>query len=194
MRRLTEHHVNKTLGAYMVCSGTCIKEDFDCTLCENLNKIVNTLAAYEDTGLEPEEITTDPYGCVFYCNRKCNLDGDFCAEGPGCPHEINAETAKHLLELAQAEKDGRLWLLAVLPQGRPGGQGNGVYVIDDGEIYDDSVVGVNIGMASTGCLCCLYETYDGHDFYDADIGKTVFLTIEEAEAALKKREATNETD
>lgn len=56
MERLTEHHVNKTLGAYMVCSGACIKEDFDCTLCENLNKIVNTLAAYEDTGLEPEEI------------------------------------------------------------------------------------------------------------------------------------------
>lgn len=97
-------------------------------------------------------------------------------------------TAGRLLELAQAEKGGRLWLLAVLPQGRPGGQGNGVYVIDDGEIYDDSVVGVNIGMASTGCLCCLYETYDGHDFYDADIGKTVFLTIEEAEAALKKEE------
>lgn len=56
MERLTEHHVNKTLGAYMVCSGACIKEDFDCTLCENLNKIVNTLAAYEDTGLTPEEI------------------------------------------------------------------------------------------------------------------------------------------
>lgn len=111
MERLTEHHVNKTLGAYMVCSGACIKEDFDCTLCENLNKIVNTLAAYEGTGLEPEEITTEPYGCVFYCNRKCNLDGDFCAEGPGCPHEINAETAKHLLELAQAEKDGRLMVL-----------------------------------------------------------------------------------
>lgn len=58
MERLTEHHVNKTLGAYMVCSGACIKEDFDCTLCENLNKIVNTLAAYEDTGLEPEEVGT----------------------------------------------------------------------------------------------------------------------------------------
>lgn len=56
MERLTEHHANKTLGAYMVCSGACIKEDFDCTLCDNLNKIVNTLADYEDTGLTPEEI------------------------------------------------------------------------------------------------------------------------------------------
>ena len=40
-----------------------------------------------------------------------SIDGDFCAEGPGCPHEINAETANHLLELAQAEKDGRLMVL-----------------------------------------------------------------------------------
>ena len=69
------------------------------------------LAAYEDTGLEPEEITTEPYGCVFYCNRKCNLDGDWCAEGPGCRQELNAETAQHLLKLAQAEKDGQLVVL-----------------------------------------------------------------------------------
>lgn len=72
-------------------------------------EVVARLAAYEDTGLGPEEITTEPYGCVFYCNRKCNLDGDFCAEGPGCPDEIGTETAKHLLELAKAEKDGRSW-------------------------------------------------------------------------------------
>ncbi len=69
------------------------------------------LKMYEDTGLGPEEITTEPYGCVFYCNRKCNLDGDFCAEGPGCPREIDVETAKHLLELAQIEKEGRLGVL-----------------------------------------------------------------------------------
>lgn len=109
MERLTEHHVNKKMGVYMICSGAC--DDFNCTGCEKFNEIVDRLAAYEDTGLEPEEITTEPYGCVFYCNRKCNLDGDFCAEGPGCPHEINAETAKHLLELARAEKDGRLMVL-----------------------------------------------------------------------------------
>lgn len=79
-------------------------------------EVVARLSAYEDTGLGPEEITTEPYGCVFYCNRKCNLDGDFCAEGPGCSHEISADTAKHLLELAQAEKDGRL---VVLPPNDP---------------------------------------------------------------------------
>ena len=92
----------------------------------------------------------------------------------------------HLLELAQAEKDGRLWMLAVLPQGKPVGQ-NVVYVINDDEICDDFVVGVQIGIASNGELCCLYETYYGSDFYAADIGKTIFLTYEAAEAALEKR-------
>lgn len=77
---------------------------------------IDRLAAYEDTGLGPEEITTEPYGCVFYFNRKCNLDGDFCAEGPECPYEIDAKTAKHLLELAHAEQDGRL---VVLPPNDP---------------------------------------------------------------------------
>lgn len=90
-------------------------------------------------------------------------------------------------ELAQAEQDGRLVVLAVLPQGRPGGQKNAVYVIDDGEIYDDYVLGAHIGIVSNGELGCLYETYDGHDFYATDIDKTVFLIREEAEAALAER-------
>lgn len=188
MERLTEHHVNKTLEAYMVCSGSCIKEDFDCTLCENLNKIVNTLAAYEDTGLEPEEITTEPYGCVFYCNRKCNLDGDFCAEGPGCPHEINAETAKHLLELAQAEKDGRLVVL-------PCKLHESIFYLEDGDWYDDVPCGVYFGQKQGEWNdSLLYECEDGFSFYAEEVGETVFLTREEAEAALKKREeADNET-
>ena len=55
------------------------------------------LAYYEDTGLAPEEITTEKPACVFYCNRKCNLDGDWCPEGPGCPKEVDSETAMRLL-------------------------------------------------------------------------------------------------
>ena len=96
------------------CNGPC--KSCNGVSCEDVFQVFDRLAAYEDTGLRPEEITTEPYGCVFYFNRKCNLDGDFCAEGPGCPHEIDAKTAKHLLELAQAEKDGRL---VVLPPNDP---------------------------------------------------------------------------
>lgn len=76
----------------------------------------NLLAAYEDTGLMPEEVTTKPFGCVFYCNRRCNLDWDWCAEGPGCPKELDQKAAMHILELSQAEKDGRLVVLPSAPE------------------------------------------------------------------------------
>ena len=56
MERLTEHHVNKLLGAYMVCSGACIDNDFDCNACPKLMEIVDHLAAYEDTNLTPSDI------------------------------------------------------------------------------------------------------------------------------------------
>lgn len=78
-----------------------------------LDKVIDRLAAYEDTELEPEEIVSvqeEPW-CVFYFNRRCNLDGDFCPEGPGCPQEMSPEDALRLLKLAQAEKDGRLVVL-----------------------------------------------------------------------------------
>ena len=132
------------------------------------------LTVYEDTGLEPEKVE----------QTNLALMGKSLAE----IKEFDGIPIDHLQELVQAEKDGRLVVLAVLPEGRPGYQTNTVYVIDDGEIYDDSVVGAHIGVASSGEFCCLYETYDGHDFYATDIGKTVFLTEENAEGALKKRE------
>lgn len=165
MERLTDHHVNKSLGAYMVCSKTC--DNHICSVdCEEISKIVDLLAAYEDTGMEPEEITTEPYGCVFYCNRTCNLDGDFCAEGPGCPHEINAETAKHLFELAQAEKDGRLVVLPCKP---------GDELTRNGLSFEADHWNVLLTAFA--------------DDASAPLGKRVALfSPEEAEAALKKRE------
>ena len=60
------------------------------------------LKMYEDLGLGPDEITREQPSCVFYCNRKCNLDGDFCAEGPGCPQELSPADAMQLLK---AEED-----------------------------------------------------------------------------------------
>ena len=68
---------------------------------------LDRLAAYEDTGLEPEEITVKPHPCAFYCNRRCTLDNDWCAEGPGCQRELSAEDARRLRELLEAERDGR---------------------------------------------------------------------------------------
>ena len=55
------------------------------------------LKRYEDTGLMPMDITPEKPACVFYSNRRCNLNGDWCAEGPGCPWEIDSGIAMRLL-------------------------------------------------------------------------------------------------
>ena len=53
MERYTEKHYDGN-GYYLICSGNC--ETFNCGDCGILDKIVDRLAAYEDTGLEPEEV------------------------------------------------------------------------------------------------------------------------------------------
>ena len=52
MERLTEKHYGGN-GYYMACSEHCNKECFDC---KEIDKIIDRLGTYEDTGLEPEEI------------------------------------------------------------------------------------------------------------------------------------------
>lgn len=55
MERLTEKHYLGT-DHYMKCSGNC-NVDMDCIYCPSFDCLVERLAAYEDTGLEPEEVT-----------------------------------------------------------------------------------------------------------------------------------------
>lgn len=51
MERLTEKHYLGT-DHYMKCSGSC-NVDMDCIDCTSFDRLVERLAAYEDTGLEP---------------------------------------------------------------------------------------------------------------------------------------------
>lgn len=53
MERYTEKHYDGN-GHYLICSGAC--ETLNCGDCGILDKIVDRLAAYEDTGLTPEEV------------------------------------------------------------------------------------------------------------------------------------------
>lgn len=55
MERLTEKHYDGN-GHYMKCSGENPECDGLCGNCNELDKIVEKLAAYEDTGLEPGEV------------------------------------------------------------------------------------------------------------------------------------------
>lgn len=53
MERYTEKHYGEN-GYYLSCSGNC--ETLNCSDCGILDKIVDRLAAYEDTGLAPVEV------------------------------------------------------------------------------------------------------------------------------------------
>lgn len=55
MERLTEKHYLGT-DHYMKCSGSC-NVDMGCIDCPSFDRLVERLAAYEDTGLEPEYVT-----------------------------------------------------------------------------------------------------------------------------------------
>lgn len=90
----------------------------------------------------------------------------------------------HLLDLLRAEKEGRLVVLPVRPV-LTQSIGSMLYIIEDGEIIEDSLCEALIGMASNGEINIFYTTLsDQISFEQADIGKTVFLTREEAEKEL----------
>lgn len=134
----------------------------DCILCDCRTKcnhdIFNRLAAYEDTGLSPEEVRS--MRTAYDENQ--------------VPYMIEAagSEAVHLYNLLQAEAEGRLIVL-------PCKVGDTVYVIGtdfesgrlEGRIYKEPF---NLS-------------------HIAKLGKWVFLTREEAEAAMKGDEL-NGTD
>lgn len=130
------------------------------------------LAAYEDTGLEPEEvkeITSWSYG-PFH---------------------------KKMGDWLKAEQEGRLVVLPCkvgdtvyrIASGRVGGKTrasySGAYVIQEFKISCDYVTGNGLDMFAhmildDGRPATSYEIFSSNN-----IGKTVFLTREEAEKALK---------
>ncbi len=126
---------------------------------------VDLLAAYEDTGLEPEAVEAIKFAMM----------GKSIAE----IKEFEGVPIDHLRELAQAERDGRLVVL-------PCKVGDTLYFVDLflREIYKEAEVD-GVGLHWTNCA-------DIGDYVPIScIGETVFLTREEAEAALAaKREGT----
>ena len=134
-------------------------------------KVFNRLSEYEDTGLEPDEILT--------CKELAEAAYAFI-----CLKEYKSlGTIDPIRELLKAEKDGRL----VLP---PCKVGDTVWIkgdkfpaeIEEIRITDDGIyfayVEYDRGYEET-------EVWDNCEFTLSDIGKTVFLTREEAEKALE---------
>ena len=157
----------------------------DCTALYCRNRLKARLAAYEDTRLEPEEIDMDHEAAeqLRHLCRNCDID--------------------RLEELADADRAGRLVVL-------PCKVGDTVWAvsgkiikceIEETYLYDGGGIEYFVTFDCDGADCkgcpfnrweqdCSGERYckceyGCSSFKDSDIGKTVFFTHEEAEAALE---------
>ena len=125
-------------------------------------KVWERLAAYEDTGLTPER-------CAEFARAY--------AEGRYIVMRDAAQAGvARLRELAEADKDGRLVVL-------PCKVGATVYGHSKAEVSEYKVAVISLATYNWYLRCQNHNS----DFWvtDADIGKIVFLTREEAEAALE---------
>lgn len=166
MERLTEKHY---LGAdhYIKCSGSC-NVDMDCIDCPSFDRLVERLAAYEDTGLTPED-----------CARATEIDDILLDEY----YPIG-----RMRELIKADKDGRVVVL-------PCKVGEKLWVIGrDNVPREMELEAPDIRTVCTDednlCMSTCNRKPDGYCAYrlrndGTSIGKTVFLTREEAEKALE---------
>ena len=129
-----------------------------------VREMMDRLAAYEDTGLSPQA----------------------CAEAREAGKVLSSCDISfgRLAELLTADKDGRLVVLPVKPVLTPT-ISSMLYIIEDGEIYEDSLYEGIVGMSERGETNVIYGTIDALSFEQNDIGKTVFLTRAEAETALE---------
>lgn len=160
MERLTEKHYLGT-DHYMKCSGSC-NVDMDCIDCPSFDCLVERLAAYEDTGLEPEQCE----------NAKAIIESAFSDD---------TSKAERIRELLKADRDGRLVVL-------PCKVGDTVWAILDGAKYarECKVDFVNIGSFGTTIVFVIKDGLrEQYGVTAAAFGKTVFLTREEAEKALE---------
>ena len=163
MERLTEWNGGQTRHAYYPrcfeepCYGSGCKINdcpFETAVCERL-------AAYEDTGLTPEQVE----------NAKTIIESAFAED---------TSKAERIRKLLAADKDGRVVVL-------PCKVGDTVWrIVRDGEphITRDEVRDMYFADDMTPCV----ELVGGRVTFTEKFGKTVFLSREEAEKALQEME------
>lgn len=154
MNRLTKRLENGDAEYYLYGLGAFDEVDA-------LDECITRLAAYEDTGLEPEEVTAIKHALM---GREIAKITEF----EGIP-------IQRLQELAQAEKDGRLVVL-------PCKVGDTVYFAMLGRVIEKTVFSIVTFTNSQRIYCAETSLFIRPD----DIGKTAFLTREAAEAALEE--------
>lgn len=166
MERMTEKHYLGT-DHYMKCSGNC-NVDMDCIDCPSFDRLVERLAAYEDTGLTPEEILPKDKAEKIALNlmRLADLES-ICSY-------------TRLRELSEADKDGRVVVL-------PCKVGQRVFALLDTDKHISECEVKQIGMGNKIGFIGLEPIGARGREYGISLngfGKNVFLTREEAENAL----------
>ncbi len=177
MERLTQKRRGRNVIPLMVGGSKwelAVVKSFDCPGQFLSGDAADRLAAYEDTGLAPEEIKEflDEIENRFllWVQRKYGISND------------------RFLDIVRAEQDGRLVVL-------PCKVGDTVYFpvadrfdsaeVDHFEIFKDKVM---LAWAQYDRSYECTELWDMDEIDCAEIGKAVFLTRQEAEAALERRE------
>ena len=168
MERLTEWNESSYKHAYYprcfkepCYGGGCKIKDcpFEIAVCERL-------AAYEDTGLTPKEVTA--LGELFDYALK---------ESKTLTEQLTL--LHHIRELAEADKDGRVVVL-------PCRQGDELWTYCNHPVK--RVYSFTVSDVSTLNGRTVLNTLGLGTIRPEDIGKTVFLTREEAEKALQEME------
>ena len=135
----------------------------DCTALYCRNRLKNRLAAYEDTGLTPEQCE----------NAKAIIESAFSDD---------TSKAERIRELLKADRDGRLVVLPCKP-------GDRLYEVTGRKTI--SVYKVRAIRVELFGLFIEWDIVEGFVWQSlsginaGEIGKTVFLTREEAEKALE---------
>ena len=166
MERLTEWNGEQPRHAYYPScfKAPCYGDGCKINDCLFETAVCDRLAAYEDTGLTPEEIKAP-----FTEDAMINLAAQALGVEPS-----------RLRELAEADKDGRVVVL-------PCKVGDTVWrIVRDGEphITRDEVRDMYFADDMTLCV----ELVGGRVTFTEKFGKTVFLSREEAEKALRGME------
>lgn len=152
-----------------------VKDDTVDEFVDCVKELAARLAAYEETGLEPEAVEHLKLASMGKAIAKIK--------------EFEGVPVNRLRELAQAEKEGRLVVL-------PCDVGDKLYDVTLGEVREKIVISLSMLLSkSVNHLVIHAENFrNAVTSYELqDIGKTFFLTREAAEAALKEREAEYDT-
>ena len=192
MKRLTEQHYKKTDGYYMKCSEHCCKENFSCEDCEKFDELVDRLAAIED--ILGDEYDLDELREMVQAKREERCVVLPAGIGDTVYHITTCKNFSQVLDGTMYGPNGEL------------GTATGLYCPcelaetcpfpcdDDGSfdcekhkntlaIFEDVVTGI----LSDDIQDTLFLEYSENVAFD-DFGKTVFLTREEAEAALRREQ------